>query len=66
MDHHLAKEEFFAGAYSIADMAIYPWTARHEWHRVELGAFPNVRRWYEALGKRPAVAKGMNVPPVPA
>ena len=49
--------------YTVADMAIYPWVARHEWHRVDLAAFPNVKRWYDALGKRPAVAKGMNVPP---
>jgi GSH-dependent disulfide-bond oxidoreductase len=43
-------------------MAIYPWVARHEWHRVDLGAFPNVKRWYDALGARPALAKGMAVP----
>src|SRR3954466_6639437 len=36
MDAHLAKTDFFAGDYSIADMAIYPWVARHEWHRVDL------------------------------
>jgi GST-like protein len=64
MDAHLKQVEYFANTYSIADMAIYPWVARHEWHRVDLAAFPNVRRWYDALGKRSAVAKGMNVPPV--
>jgi GST-like protein len=64
MDRHLASHAHFADEYSIADMAIYPWVARHEWHRVELAAFPNVKRWYDALGQRPAVAKGMNVPPV--
>jgi GST-like protein len=64
MDRHLQTREHFAGGYSIADMAIYPWIARHEWHRVELAAFPAVKRWYDALGKRPAVAKGMNVPPL--
>jgi GSH-dependent disulfide-bond oxidoreductase len=65
MDARLQKNEFFAGSeYSIADMAIYPWVARHEWHRVELGGFPSVRRWYDALGRRPAVQRGMAVPPV--
>ena len=64
MDRHLQKSEFFAKSYSIADIAIYPWVARHEWHRVDLAAFPSVKRWYDALGKRPAVVKGMNVPPV--
>jgi GSH-dependent disulfide-bond oxidoreductase len=65
MDARLRENEFFAGNdYSIADMAIYPWVARHEWHRVELAAFPAVRRWYDALGARPAVQRGMAVPPV--
>jgi GSH-dependent disulfide-bond oxidoreductase len=62
MDKHLAAHEYFADEYSIADIAIYPWTARHEWHRVELAAFPNVKRWYDTVGARPAVAKGMAVP----
>jgi GSH-dependent disulfide-bond oxidoreductase len=62
MDRHLAGTGFFAKEYSIADMAIYPWVARHEWHRVDLGAFANVRRWYDAVGARSAVVKGMAVP----
>jgi len=62
MDKHLAKNDYFAPEYSIADMAIYPWVARHEWHRVELGAFPAVKRWYDKVGARPAVVKGMAVP----
>jgi GST-like protein len=61
-----ARETQWMGSdeYSIADMAIYPWTARHEWHRVDLAQFPNVKRWYDQVGKRPAVQKGMAVPPV--
>jgi GST-like protein len=62
MDKHLSGHEFFASEYSIADIATYPWVARHEWHRVDLAAFPHVKRWYDAIGKRPAVAKGMAVP----
>ena len=62
MDARLAKQAHFAGEHSIADIAIYPWVARHEWHRVELAAFPSVQRWYEALGARPALARGMAVP----
>jgi len=62
MDKHLAGHEFFASGYSIADIATYPWVARHEWHRVDLAGFPHVKRWYDAIGKRPAVAKGMAVP----
>ena len=45
-------------------MAIYPWVARHEWHRVDLAQFPHVKRWYDAVGSRPAVQRGMAVPPV--
>jgi GSH-dependent disulfide-bond oxidoreductase len=62
MDAHLGGREHFASEYSIADMAIYPWVARHEWHRVDLAAFPNVRRWYERVGARAAVQRGMAVP----
>ncbi|MGQ0547789.1 MAG: glutathione S-transferase family protein [Betaproteobacteria bacterium] len=63
MDRQLEKNDYISGSeYSIADIAIYPWVARHEWHRVELGAFPAVKRWYDALGARPAVARGMGVP----
>jgi GSH-dependent disulfide-bond oxidoreductase len=64
MDRHLANNEYFAAEYSIADMAIYPWTARHEWHRVDIAGFKNVKRWYDKVGARPAVVKGMAVPQV--
>jgi GSH-dependent disulfide-bond oxidoreductase len=63
MDRQLERNEFIAGSeYTIADIATYPWTARHEWHRVELAQFPNVKRWYDAVGARPAVVRGMAVP----
>jgi GST-like protein len=64
MDARLKNSEFFTPTYSIADMAIFPWVARYEWHRVDLGGFPSVKRWYDAVGARAAVAKGMNVPPL--
>ena len=63
MDKHLANNEWLAaGEYSVADMATYPWVARHEWHKVELADFPNVKRWFDAIGGRPAVQRGMQVP----
>src|SRR5689334_19479175 len=65
MDARLGKVPYLATDYSIADMATYPWVARHEWHMVDLNRFPNVKRWYDEIGKRPAVVKGMNVPEVP-
>jgi GSH-dependent disulfide-bond oxidoreductase len=64
MDKHLAEHQYFADEYSIADIAIYPWVARYEWHRVDLGEFPNVKRWFDTLGKRAAVQRGMAVPQV--
>ena len=51
-----------ANAYSVADIAIYPWIARHEWHKVNLAEFAAVKRWFERVGERPAVQKGMAVP----
>ena len=63
MDRQLEANEYLSGReYTIADIATYPWVARHEWHRVDLGQFPRVKRWYDAIGARPAVAKGMSVP----
>ncbi len=63
MDRRLAEVPFLAGDdYSIADIATYPWVARHEWHRVALEEFPNVKRWYDTIGARPAVQRGMAVP----
>lgn len=63
MNRRLEDNAYFAGSeYSIADIAIYPWAARHEWHRVDLAEFAAVKRWYDAVGARPAVSKGMAVP----
>jgi GSH-dependent disulfide-bond oxidoreductase len=72
LDRQLAGNDHVAGDYSIADMAIFPWVARHEWHEIDLTAFPHVLRWYRALAERPAVQRGYQVPsdvgpiPVPA
>lgn len=62
MDRQLSEDEFIAGEYSIADIAHWPWIDAHEWAGVDLGQFPNLKRWYEQIGRRPAVIKGMNVP----
>ena len=62
LDKRLGEAAYLAGEYSIADIATYPWVARHEWHRTELDDFPNVKRWYEAIGARAAVQRGMAVP----
>ncbi len=66
LDGHLARHEYLADEYSIADMATYPWAARHEWHKVDLNEFPSVKRWYDVIGARPAVQAGMLIPKRPA
>lgn len=62
LDKQLDGQDFICGAYSIADMACWPWVARYEWQRVDLTQFPNVLRWYKALRARDAVIKGYQVP----
>jgi GST-like protein len=62
LNAQLGKAAYLAGEYSIADIATYPWVARHEWHKVALGDFPNVERWYREISARSAVARGMQVP----
>jgi GST-like protein len=62
LNKRLGEAAYLADEYSIADIATYPWVARHEWHRVDLAAFPNVKRWYDTIGRRPAVVRGMAVP----
>jgi GST-like protein len=65
MDGRLKQAPYLATEYSIADIATYPWVARHEWHMVDLNRFSNVKRWYDEIGQRPAVARGMAVPEAP-
>ena len=71
LDHRLAKHEYVADEYSIADMAIWPWASRYEWQGVDLSGYVHVRRWYLDIAKRPAVVRGYQVPhlsdmPIPA
>ena len=63
MNGRLGEAEYLGGAdYSIADIATYPWTFRHDWQKIDLNEFPNVKRWYETIAARPAVQKGMEIP----
>ena len=61
MDSRLSEAEYFAGDYSIADMAIYPWTVSYEVQGQKMEDFPNLMRWHEAVGARPAVGKALEV-----
>jgi len=63
LDRRLGEARYLAGdEYTIADVATYPWVARHEWHKTDLNLVPNVKRWFDAIGARPAVQRGMAVP----
>ena len=61
LDAQLGKAEYIAGDYSIADIAAWPWVVRYDWQGQKLEDFPNVRRWFETVGARPAVQRGAAV-----
>jgi len=61
LDERLSQSKYLAGDnYSIADIATWPWLARHEWHDVGLKKFQNLTRWYLEISKREAVIKGFD------
>jgi len=62
LDRRLGEAEYLASEYSIADIATFPWVARHEWQKIALTDYPNVARWFAAIAARPAVQRGMAVP----
>lgn len=62
LDKQLDGRDFIVGEYTIADMACWPWASRHEWQRIDLSDFPNVRAWYQRIAARPAVQRGYHVP----
>ncbi len=63
LNQRLAESTHLAGdAYSIADIATYPWVARWQWHELDWASVPHVKRWFDALSERPAVQRGMAVP----
>jgi GST-like protein len=51
-----------SGIYTIADMSMFPWIARHDWQQIDLNDFPNVRDWYVRIAERPATARGYHIP----
>ena len=59
LDEHLSESDFLSGKkYSIADIATFPWIARHDWHDIGLKNYKNLAKWYEKISKRDAVIKG--------
>lgn len=62
MDKQLATNDYIAGReYTVADMAIWPWLRSWQNQGVEMDAYPNVKAWFEAIGNRPAVQRGITV-----
>ena len=62
LDERLSSSEYLAGdLYTIADIATFPWIARHEWHDIGLKKFKNLTRWYKKIASRPAVQKGFDL-----
>ena len=57
LDRRLADRDFLAGAYSIADMASYPWVVPHERQGQTLADFPNVKRWFETIAAMPSTKR---------
>ncbi len=61
LDERLKQSKYLAGEnYSIADIATWPWIARHEWHDIGLKNYKNLTRWYLEIADREAVVKGYN------
>ena len=61
LDQRLLNSKFLSGEkYTIADIATFPWIARHEWHDIGLSKFKNLTRWYNEISKRDAVIKGFS------
>ncbi len=59
LDYRLEQSKFLAGEnYTIADIATWPWIARHNWHDIGLNNYKNLKRWYVDISRREAVIKG--------
>ena len=64
LDRQLGKTPFLAGEYSIADVATFPWVRSYEWSQLSIDGLPHLKRWLDAIAARPAVERGLAVPPV--
>ena len=63
LDKRLAAVEYLAGEYSVADIAVYPWLRTPDAYGIEIEKYPHVARWRSAVAERPAVKRGLAVPP---
>jgi GST-like protein len=63
LDGHLKNHEYLAGDYSIADIANWAWVRTRRWSGVDIDDLPHLQRWLDAIAQRPAVQKGITIPP---
>ncbi len=63
LDGRLGTHEYLAGDYSIADIANFAWARIHEWPGVDVEGLDHLKRWMDAIAARPAVQRGLKVPP---
>lgn len=63
LNTRLGEVEYLAGDYSIADIATYPWVHIHDWAGVSVDGLEHLQRWMATVGGRPAVQRGLLVPP---
>ena len=61
LNKQLVGQDYVAGEYSIADMAIFPWLLRHDWQQINLEDYPEVSKYIERLNARPAVQKALAI-----
>ena len=62
LENRLKDSKFLAGEkYTIADIATWPWIARHEWHDIGLKNYKSLSRWYLEISNRDAVIKGYDL-----
>ena len=63
LNGRLSAVRFLAGeTYSVADIAAWPWVAKHAWAEIRLETFPHLARWFAEIGDRPSVRRGMLIP----
>ena len=60
LERRLENNEYLVNEYSIADIATWPWIARHERHQININNYVNILRWYKDISRRPAVIDGYN------
>jgi GST-like protein len=63
LDGRLGSREFLAGDYSIADIANFAWVRTYEWPGISIDGLDHLKRWMDAIAARPAVQKGLTMPP---